>query len=114
MALAPDGAPAAGPGPASCPEPSSCLRPPAGGNQRVDVDVGVDVDVDVDVDQIHIHFRGGRSSAGSGHPAEGRQCVDVEVDEEVPTELLPPAEGPASGPQRKLLPPAPSRRPPVH
>ena len=56
MALAPDGAPAAGPGPASCPEPSS--RPPAGGNQRVDVDVGVDVDfdVDVDVDQIDINI----------------------------------------------------------
>ena len=60
MAPAPDGAPAAGPGPASCPEPSFCLRPPAGGNLRVDVDYGVDVfvdvDVDVDVNLIHIHI----------------------------------------------------------
>ena len=31
--------------------------------------------------------RGGRSSAGSGHPAEGRQCVDVEVDEEVDVDV---------------------------
>ena len=78
MVPAPDGAPAAGPGPASCPEPSSRLWPQPEATSASMWTTGL-----MCLLMWMWTWMWRQELRCLRPPAEGRQCVDVEVDVDV-------------------------------